>query len=493
MKRFLSFITLKNNLKRVIPVLCVFVLFLQSTAIANNVSGAGCLIKLDEGLVMVKDAWSGKYSIPGGGLKSGEETKHCAIRETLEETGIKVEIDADLQQHNDFHIFLCSPTEEVNALKNCTTQSKYIIGNIPLRVMSRNEIQSVSLIDPTLLPVPMWRFPLSRESIVTLFNDTPPGQNVILRENKLNDINHFFRLETELISTLQAYNHRSIVILNRLFSFFAEKYLFLIIISFLIFSGRFQLGFFLLFSIFGASLATGILKDLFELERPFEAIPKLQLADASSFGFPSGHTMTATVFWGLLYFIFKSTPIRMVFLVIIVLVSFSRIYLGVHYPHDVFGGWLFGSLMVLILSQYIRNDGVNTIFNNLKKIWIYGTVLTVSGVALHYTPSTLFMGITWFGTMTGLQLGKEQRQTYNIPTNLNAKFFRSVVGAGGLIIIVLLCGYVLPDEKTVPLITLKIGISSILTGLWISWGGFVVFNSLKRADKTGENRQITDR
>ena len=183
MKKFLSCNSSKNNLKRVFFVICVSVLLLQSTAIANNVSGAGCLIKLGKGLVMVKDTWSRKYSIPGGGLKSGEETKHCAIRETLEETGIKVKIEADLPQHNNFHVYLCCPIEKVDALKSGPTQEKYIIGNIPLRVMSRNEIQSVSLIDPTLLPKPMWRFPLSREYIVKLFNDTPLGQNVITKLN----------------------------------------------------------------------------------------------------------------------------------------------------------------------------------------------------------------------------------------------------------------------------------------------------------------------
>ena len=57
-----------------------------------------------------------------------------------------------------------------------------------------------------------------------------------LVENKQNDINPFFRLETEFISILQSYNHRSIVILNQVFSFFAEKYFFLPIICFFIFS-----------------------------------------------------------------------------------------------------------------------------------------------------------------------------------------------------------------------------------------------------------------
>ena len=243
----------------------------------------------------------------------------------------------------------------------------------------------------------------------------------------------------------------------------------------------------------GTSLISGILKDLFELGRPFEALPELQLANASSFGFPSGHTMAATVFWGLLCLIFKSTPIRMMFIAIIAMVSFSRIYLGVHYPHDVFGGWFFGSLIVMFLSQFIKNDGINTIFNNLKKIWIFGTIFTIAGVALNYTPSTLFMGITWFGIMIGLQFGKEQRQIYGLPVNLNSKLYRSAVGAVSLLVIVILCNYFFPDKKTVSFITLKIGISSILTGLWISWGGFVVINYSKLAGKVNENRQTANR
>ncbi len=488
MKKFLSCNTFKFKTEQTLIAICVFFLFLQPTSTAKNISGAGCLIKLDESLVMVKDAWSGKYSIPGGGLKIGEEVKHGAIRETLEETGIKVEIDADLPQYNDFHIFVCSITEDVNILKSSKKQGKYIVGNIPLRVMSRNEIESVSLIDPYLLPITMWRFPLNRESILRMFDKAPSGHNVVLIENRQKEINSLFRWEIEFITLIQSYNQPFLLILNRVFSLFAEKYVFMIIISFFVLSGRWKLGIFLMFSIFGSSLISGILKDLFELERPFEAIPELQLANASSFGFPSGHTMAATVFWGLLYFIRRSKASLVLFIAIITMVSFSRIYLGVHYPHDVIGSWFFGSLMVLVLSQYIKKNLIDNMFNSLPKIWIYGTIFTIVGLTLHYTPSTLFMGITWFSAMIGLQFGKEQRQIYSIPTNWKAKIFRAAAGAVGLTIIILVSNYLLPDKKTSFFVTLKIGVSSMFAGLWISWGCFVLINYLKWAGKIGENK-----
>lgn len=77
------------------------------------------------------------------------------------------------------------------------------------------------------------------------------------------------------------------------------------------------------------------------------------------YSFPSGHTMIAIAFYGLvIYFITKSNIkkyskilLSIILSLLILLIGLSRIYLGVHYFSDVIGGLLWGGLL---LFSYIK-------------------------------------------------------------------------------------------------------------------------------------------
>ncbi|MGW1500146.1 phosphatase PAP2 family protein [Streptomyces mirabilis] len=72
--------------------------------------------------------------------------------------------------------------------------------------------------------------------------------------------------------------------------------------------------------------------------------------------FPSGHAMTATVVCGLLLWLLRlygaGRALRRTALALAVVsvvgVGLTRVWLGVHWPSDVLGGWLLGALVVAL-------------------------------------------------------------------------------------------------------------------------------------------------
>jgi membrane-associated phospholipid phosphatase len=76
-----------------------------------------------------------------------------------------------------------------------------------------------------------------------------------------------------------------------------------------------------------------------------------------SFSFPSGHAMTAIVFYGFLAYILirhmknwgHKISVFFACLLVILAIGFSRLYLGVHYVSDVWAGYLLGFLVLTVI------------------------------------------------------------------------------------------------------------------------------------------------
>lgn len=70
------------------------------------------------------------------------------------------------------------------------------------------------------------------------------------------------------------------------------------------------------------------------------------LSRESSYGIPSGHAMNATVIWGFLASRIGKPWAWVGALLLIFLISLSRVYLGVHFPTDVLAGWILGGALL---------------------------------------------------------------------------------------------------------------------------------------------------
>lgn len=96
--------------------------------------------------------------------------------------------------------------------------------------------------------------------------------------------------------------------------------------------------------IVGSGLLNTTLKAIFHRARP----TLHRIIEENGYSFPSGHSMAAFSLYGILIFLlWKHIPVKFFRITLIAAGSFiilaigiSRIYLGVHYPSDIIGGYL---------------------------------------------------------------------------------------------------------------------------------------------------------
>jgi membrane-associated phospholipid phosphatase len=94
-----------------------------------------------------------------------------------------------------------------------------------------------------------------------------------------------------------------------------------------------------------SAIVANILKYSINLPRPFEVYPYIEkLSSGGSPTFPSGHTADAFAFAISVILIFRKNYILVLSLIWAILVGYSRMCLGVHFPSDVLAGAIIGGV-----------------------------------------------------------------------------------------------------------------------------------------------------
>lgn len=123
----------------------------------------------------------------------------------------------------------------------------------------------------------------------------------------------------------------------------------------------------------GGALIPSIIKNIVQRPRP-----TYKLIEQGGFSFPSGHATGSTVFYGMLAFFlilyvskrWLRITIAVLALSVIVFVMCTRVYLGVHFPSDVVGGFLIGNAVVFcsIGCYFLWGEKLALWANKFKKI-----------------------------------------------------------------------------------------------------------------------------
>ncbi len=178
-------------------------------------------------------------------------------------------------------------------------------------------------------------------------------------------------------------------------------------------------GYYLLTTGFLGTIINQFLKMLFRIPRPWVKNPDFTIVEsareaATGYSFPSGHTQSAVGIFGGLARWNKNVILRILAIGACVLVPLSRMYLGVHTPHDVVVSMGIAIILIFVAYPLFKKAA------NSPKImfWILGVLTAISFAYLlfavlfpfpadtdpHNLESAQKNGYTLFGCMLGLML-----------------------------------------------------------------------------------------
>lgn len=289
--------------------------------------------------------------------------------------------------------------------------------------------------------------------------------------------------QTEINHYFQSFASDGLTALMRFITTLGYMEFFMLFLIILLLAINFKKAFLLFMVLIWTGAITFFFKDYFDLPRPFHVDNTVERLDkqlpgdaafdfskrgATSFwgglpadvlkatrqaegvenGFPSGHTSIAIAFWGALAFLFRKRWVTFLCASLMLLIPFSRIYLGVHFLADVIGGLVLGAIILATFYVIILKPDKLASFENKYQYAIGPNALT--GVLL--LPPFLFMLIlhqeifVLLAFMLGLGLGFLLLAQKGLPideASVFHKIARTVMGVlifGGLRFLIKLIG-----------------------------------------------------
>jgi membrane-associated phospholipid phosphatase len=296
------------------------------------------------------------------------------------------------------------------------------------------------------------------------------------------------------------------------FSFFGTEKFFLLLLPALYWCIEAGIGLRVGIILLLSASVNDALKVTFHGPRPYwYSTDVIVYASETSFGVPSGHAQIAFGVWGML-----ATSIRkwwgwLIAILAILLIGISRLYLGVHFPHDIILGWLMGALLLWLVLHFWKpftawlkkmslgkqilvsflGSLVLILLSLISFLLLKITNWQVSQVWAEYAKSAVSLSVTFTsaGMLFGLSAGQvwsNHHGGFDASGQLWKRILRYILGLfGGMAFYLglkVLFGWIVPDAETVLPYILRY-IRYVLVGAWVSAGAPWIFVKLKLAKK----------
>lgn len=275
-----------------------------------------------------------------------------------------------------------------------------------------------------------------------------------------------------------------------------------------------RLGIFLMSSNF----VNGVIKIIFHAPRPYWYSASVKAyTPESSFGIPSGHAQNSVVFFGTLARFINRSWGWIIALLLMFFIGLSRMYLGVHFPTDVFAGWLIGAVLFGLLlrleqpvvlwlkRQPLFGQWVVILAAALAMIFLYWLAryslgdwqvpeewIRNAAIAFPDEPiqplalgSAVSTAAAFFGLGSGASL-LYKLGWYNASGSAGQRIARYLIGLLGMVVIYFGLDALFPSGEDLLSLVLRF-IRYALVGFWITGFGPLLFLRLNLAQQPRKN------
>lgn len=247
-------------------------------------------------------------------------------------------------------------------------------------------------------------------------------------------------MEVEILRGIQSISNPFLDILFEGITICGEQIVLIAIMSIIYWTIDKRFGEYLAYSALTSVLLNNSIKDIFKMKRPIgeEGIRTLRPQTATGYSFPSGHTQGAASFYGAIAIYLKRNIYYIISAFIILLVGFSRLYLGVHYPKDVIVGAILG-VSVSLFSYYLFNK-----INNKMFLYIITFIIFIPALTFAKSPDFIKGLGTYLGFILGIFIEKRYIN-FSVDGKIKNKVLRVLIGVLILAILKLTFKVLLPN------------------------------------------------